>query len=55
VAGLIASPLVGMDETHVQVMQEPGRKNTTKSYMWVFRVEEGPPPGDVQISSNARI
>ena len=34
---LIASPLVGMDETHVQVMQEPGRKNTTKSYMWVFR------------------
>ena len=32
-----ASPLVGMDETTVQVMKEPGRKNTTKSYMWIFR------------------
>ena len=26
-----------MDETTVQVLKEPDRKNTTKSYMWVFR------------------
>jgi transposase len=31
------SPHLGVDETTVQVLQEPGRKNTTKSYMWVFR------------------
>ena len=24
------------DETVMQVMNEPGRKNTTKSYMWVY-------------------
>ena len=30
-------PVVGIDETTVQVMDEPGRKNTTKSYMWAFR------------------
>lgn len=29
------------DETTVQVMKEPGRKNTSKSYMWVIR--GGPP------------
>jgi transposase len=29
--------ITGVDETPVQVMKEPGRKNTTKSYMWVFR------------------
>ncbi len=34
---ILASRLVGMDETPVQVMKEPGRKNTTKSYMWLFR------------------
>jgi hypothetical protein len=28
---------VGIDETSVQVMNEKNRKNTTKSYMWVFR------------------
>ena len=25
------------DETVMQVMNEPGRKNTTKSYMWVYK------------------
>jgi transposase len=34
---ILSGPLVNIDETPVQVMQEPGRKNTTKSYMWVFR------------------
>jgi transposase len=30
-------PLINIDETPVQVMNEPGRANTSKSYMWVFR------------------
>jgi transposase len=32
-----SGPLIQIDETTVQVMKEPGRANTTKSYMWVFR------------------
>jgi transposase len=34
---IAGSRFVGIDETTVQVMDEPGRKNTTKSYMWAFR------------------
>lgn len=34
---LVSGLLVNADETPVQVLNEPGRKNTTKSYMWVFR------------------
>lgn len=34
---LTSGPLVNADETPVQVLNEPGRKNTTQSYMWVFR------------------
>lgn len=30
-------PLINADETTVQVLHEPGRRPTTKSYMWVFR------------------
>jgi transposase len=29
-------PLINMDETPIQVLKEPNRANTTKSYMWVF-------------------
>ena len=32
-----SGPLINMDETPVQVLNEPGRSNTSKSYMWVFR------------------
>ncbi len=39
---LSAGPLINVDETPVQVLNEPGRANTTKSYMWVFR--GGRPP-----------
>lgn len=39
---LRAGPLINADETPVQVLNEPGRANTTKSYMWVFR--GGRPP-----------
>jgi transposase len=34
---LVSGPLVNADETPVQVLDEPGRANTTKSYTWVFR------------------
>jgi transposase len=39
---LRAGPLIGMDETTVQVIGEKGKENTSKSYMWVAR---GGPPG----------
>jgi transposase len=36
-ADLCSGPLVNIDETPLQVLNEPGRKNTAKSFMWVFR------------------
>ena len=32
-----SGPLINADETTLQVMNEPDRKNTTKSYAWIFR------------------
>jgi len=32
-----SGPLINADETTVQVLVEPGRAPTTKSYMWIFR------------------
>jgi transposase len=32
-----SGPLIGIDESPLQVLNEAGRKNTSKSYMWVFR------------------
>lgn len=34
---LLSTDYLQADETPVQVMNEPGRKNTTKSYIWVYR------------------
>ncbi|EQA37192.1 IS66 family element, transposase domain protein [Leptospira inadai serovar Lyme str. 10] len=34
---LLEGSLIGIDETTLQVMKEPNRSNTTKSYMWLFR------------------
>ena len=34
---LLSTGYMQVDETPVQVLQEPGRKNTTKSYIWVYR------------------
>jgi transposase len=31
-----SGPLINCDESTLQVLKEPGRKNTTKSYMWVY-------------------
>lgn len=39
---LLDAPVIHMDETTVQVLKEPGRSPTSKSYMWVQR---GGPPG----------
>lgn len=33
---LIEIPYLHADETPVQVLKEPGRKNTTESYMWLY-------------------
>jgi transposase len=33
---ICSGPLINIDESPLQVLNEPGRKNTTKSYMWVF-------------------
>lgn len=38
---ILAGPVINMDETTIQVLGEPGRANTAKSYMWVCR--GGPP------------
>jgi transposase len=38
---ILSGPLVNIDETTVQVLKEPDRDNTAKSYMWIFR--GGPP------------
>jgi len=35
-AELLAAPFLHCDETYFQVMDEEGRANTTKSYMWVM-------------------
>jgi transposase len=32
-----SGPLINIDETPVQVLNEAGRSNTSKSYMWVYR------------------
>ena len=36
-----SGPLIGIDESPLQVLKEAGRQNTSKSYMWVYR--GGPP------------
>ena len=44
---LRSGPVINMDETPVQVLKEPGRANTARSYMWVAR--GGPPDKPVVI------
>ncbi|MBU4475508.1 MAG: IS66 family transposase [Pseudodesulfovibrio sp.] len=39
---ILSGPVLNLDETTVQVLKEPSRKNTSKSYMWLAR---GGPPG----------
>ena len=33
---VLANNIINIDETTVQVLKEPGRSDTSKSYMWVF-------------------
>lgn len=42
---LLAYDILGMDETMIQVLKEPGRKATSNSYLWVQR--GGPPDQSV--------
>ena len=37
IAAIRSGPIINMDETTVQVLAEPGRANTAKSFMWVAR------------------
>ena len=34
---ILSGPAVNMDETTLQVLKEPGRSNTSLSYLWLFR------------------
>ncbi len=34
---ILSGLLINIDETPVQVLKEPGRTSTSKSYMWIFR------------------
>ncbi|MEQ8197631.1 MAG: IS66 family transposase [Clostridiaceae bacterium] len=38
---LVKEKYLHADETPVQVLMEPGRKNTSDSYMWVYSTSEG--------------
>ncbi len=40
-----SGPLINIDETSVQVLAEPGRSPTTKSYMWICRGGDPHHPG----------
>ena len=42
---ILSGPLIQIDETSTQVLNEPNKKNTTKSYMWVFRGGTREKPG----------
>jgi len=42
---ILAGKYVNIDETTLQVLQEPGRDPTTKSYMWIFRRGDPDRPG----------
>jgi len=43
---LLSGPLINIDETTVQVLDEPDRSAGSKSYMWLFR---GGPPGKTAV------
>ena len=42
---ILSGPLINVDETTVQVLNEPGRKPQSKSYSWVFLGGMGGMPG----------
>jgi transposase len=46
------NPVVNVDETVVQVMKEPGRSNSSKSYMWVLRRPRRKARGFVSVFSD---
>lgn len=46
---LLKEPCLHADETPVQVLNEKGRKNTSKSYMWVFTSGEFAPLHNIRL------
>jgi transposase len=52
VALIRGGPFVQMDETELQVLKEPDRANTAKSYMWLAR--GGPPEASVLVYHYSR-
>jgi transposase len=42
---VIAGKLINIDETPVQVLNEPDKSNQSKSYMWIFRGGTPEAPG----------
>jgi len=44
-ADALKSPVVGLDETTLQVLREPGKKPQSKSYMWVLHAYFQRPQG----------
>lgn len=41
---LVSYDVLHADETELEVLQEPGREATTKSYMWMYRTGNGHDP-----------
>ena len=42
---ILAGPLINIDETPLKVLNEPGKTNKSKSYMWIFRGGSTERPG----------
>lgn len=49
-----AGPLINVDETTLQVLDEPGRDPTTDSYLWVFRGGDPERPTIIFVYSETR-
>lgn len=42
---ILSGPLINIDETPLKVLNEPGKTNKSKSYMWIFRGGSTEQPG----------
>lgn len=49
---LLKQDYLHIDETHVQVLKEPGRKNTSDSYIWVYcSIKDAEAPSGISSTS----
>ncbi|MBZ0104665.1 MAG: IS66 family transposase [Sulfuricella denitrificans] len=51
---LLSSAVIGVDETHLQVLKEPGRKDSSRSWAWVIRSMDFEHPGTLFLYSTSR-